>query len=993
MAAHSTDATWYVANCADTNDTDLWYKVYEEMFHSAYDTTTLIQVSNIFDNANNYSNDTIPIGIMNYSYYGLKDDALSTNNYFNFDTINTILTDIIPRPSWPYTDDNTIFMGAPLQTTANFSNPIFTINPQFFYFDSYNAAHFAKNCLLNIDFGDGTGWHSFDPTVVSYYQANYANITNPPAIRVQSVNQSTASVWGSSVSRFFPGGMANVPPDETIVIPGLNVGVYNSCTTTGKTVIYLEGIDPLDFIRSQNRSVATIFNTMLRNNRIIELRNQGYRFVVVDWKNSRIDMRFNALYVVNLIQQLKQQLPDDEQFVVIGESMGGVVARYALTYMESREYAAQSTAPFFEEMLDPASTLYLATHQQIFSLPTNWVLPEKMHNTRLFISMDAPHQGANVPLSIQKAYETAIGSFSPYISAAFQITTAAFNLFLDSKATKQLLIEHIKTESGTGFYKRYSNHSARVSFMAQLNSMGSYPQFAKIMLMSNGALDGSNQLNPYTFRPRQANDRLIEWKVDLHARVLGIKVPFFGGNITARTNPNGRGQILQANAGMFAIRIKLKWFGIKVYADYNSLFNIQDYANTKPYCTSAGSYQGRGRIGLIGSQPSNTQINLGTDINNVNNVNNSWALNLFGVYHVVDGNGCSSTGYHLGWNGYLSTNFDMSLCTDGVQFGFIPTYSALDYNANGSLNTDIQNTPIAIKLANIPERVDVIVGIPRGLYAVGPSSTPVSNINHLNFRNDEIFNLTNASAPFPNPFSTYFSCINGSPDNVPRVRRGFLNLEIGDEELYLENNSLQYNAQYKVEYDLHLNERNRYYQYTSSPNPLPAAILRGIYSKQDAFSIAPTGFATFIYDDTNGPAGHIGFYGTTIGNFTQLDQPLDNCCVRFSTLNKGGASSNIVSAPKLIPTNKNSFFQLFPNPNLGSTLNLKYKFYTNGNLKLTILSMQGLIMFEKNLYVPNNKQEITSGISINGLQLPSGSYFVKLTNGYETLISKLSVIK
>jgi hypothetical protein len=30
MAAHGTDSIWYVANCADTNQTDVWYKVYDE---------------------------------------------------------------------------------------------------------------------------------------------------------------------------------------------------------------------------------------------------------------------------------------------------------------------------------------------------------------------------------------------------------------------------------------------------------------------------------------------------------------------------------------------------------------------------------------------------------------------------------------------------------------------------------------------------------------------------------------------------------------------------------------------------------------------------------------------------------------------------------------------------------------------------------------------------------------------------------------------------
>ncbi len=980
MAVHSTDSTWYVTNCADTNVTDIWYKVYDEMYHSAYDTAVLTRSENIYNNANNYSSDTIPIGIINYSFYGFKPDALTTNTYFNFDTVNTILTDRNPRPSWPYTDNNTIFMSAPLIENAQSANPVFMINPQFFYYDSYNASHFAKNGVLKIDFGDGTGWHNFIPTSISYYQPNYSSNTAPPTIRVQSIDPSTANVWGGSASRFFPGGAVTIPPNEIIVIPGLDAGVYNGCTTSGKTVIYLEGIDPLDFIPSQNRNVAKIYSQMIENNRIIELRNQGYRFVVVSWKNSRIDMRFNALYVVNLIQRLKQQSPDNEQFIVIGESMGGVVARYALTYMESPNYLRHDVSPFFVEKDDLGSAIYIAANPQILSLPTNWVLPEKMHNTRLFISMDAPQQGANVPLSIQKAYQHVLGAFGPFLGHAFKTATTAFNLFLESKATKQLLIEHVSTETGLGFYKTYSNDPSRISFMNQLNAMGSYPQFAKVILMSNGALNGSNQINPYTSQLRVANDRLIEFKLDLYGKIFGIKIPVLGCNVTARTNPNGSGQILQANAGRFKLRIKLKWFGIKVYWDYNSLLNIQDYATTKPYCTSAGSYIGPGTTKLIGTTPSNPGFNLSE---------NYWALNLLSAHHTVDGMGCSSIDAHLGWNGFLSANFDMSLCTDGVRFGFIPTYSALDYNnPRGILNTNFERIPIATKLANIPARVDVIVGIPSSL-------TKFTNLQHLNFRNDDIFNLTNTSSySFPNNLQnfTYWACIN----HTDTTQRGFLNMEIGDEELFLENNTLQYNAQYKVEYDLHLNQRNPHYEYTTQPFVPSTGMVAGVYSKQDPFSIASSGFATFIYDATSTPRppGHIGFYGTTTGSFTQLDQPLNNCCVKFSTQLGRGANTNYnVPIIKSKIPDIGSYLKISPNPNIGEMLTLKYKFNTIGKVHLSIINIQGKQVYESPLFIPNSKLEITSALNLSTLQLPVGLYIIKLSNGVETSTSKLLISK
>ena len=711
---------------------------------------------------------------------------------------------------------------------------------------------------------------------------------------------------------------------------------------------------------------------MLRNDKIIELKNQGYKFVVVDWRNSRVDMRFNALYLVNLIQVLKQRSTDDEQFIVMGESMGGVVARYALTYMESREYQTQNTAPFFTEQNDPQSIIYLAANPIIYNMPTNWIEQDKMHNTRLFISVDAPHKGANVPLSIQKAYKSIFGIFGKYIGPLLSSTTFAFNLFLDGKAAKQLLIEHVSTESGSGFYKTYGNSPVRTSFMNQLTIMGDYPQFAKVVLMSNGALSGASQINYYTGAPRTPNDRLINFNLDTYVKILFIKLPLFGGKLDARTNPDGSDKILAANAGAFRIKIKLKWFGVKIYADYNSIINVQDYANTRPYCTSAGSRLGN-KIGLVSSSAGvNSSFNLS---------NNYWLFNLFSWSNTNDGQGCVRFKSHLGLNGFASANFDYALCTDGPYFGFVPVESALDYGPKDRLDlaTNIERLDINTKLANIPERADVMVG--------NPGRLGVANREHLDFRNDDILNVSNSIPPIGNFDNTYFSCVNQTPD----VRRGFLNLEIGDEELYLENNTLPFTSQYKVEYDIHLNERNRYYQYPSTVIGTPAAdqILPGIYSKQSNYSITPTGFATFIYDVTLGlPLNHLGFYGNATGNFAQISEPLINCCINFIGA-RGTQTASIKAIPKPVTEN---YLRLSPNPNKGQLLTLKYQFKTIGNVKLSIVDAMGKQIYNTILFIPISNQQINSVIDLQKLRLTAGLYFIRLANSKEILNSKLIVI-
>jgi hypothetical protein len=321
------------------------------------------------------------------------------------------------------------------------------------------------------------------------------------------------------------------------------------------------------------------------------------------------------------------------------------------------------------------------------------------------------------------------------------------------------------------------------------------------------------------------------------------------------------------------------------------------------------------------------------------------------------------------------------LCTDGPYFGFVPVQSALDYGRRGTLGlaTNIERLDINTKLANIPARADVMIG------NAGRNGT--ANREHLGYRNDNILNVSNNIPPFGNFDNTYFSCIN----QTPTVVRGFLNLEIGDEELYLENNTLPFTSQYQVEYDIHLNERNRYYQYPSTVIGSPAAnqILAGIYSKQDVYAITNTGFATFIYDVTLGlPLNHLGFFGTATGNFAQIDQPLINCCINFIGA-KGVNSISKIETPKELAEN---YLKVSPNPINGELLTLKYQFKTQGNVQLTMVDAMGKQVYSTTLFIPIAKQQINSVIDIRKLKLPTGVYFIRLGSGKEILSNRLIVI-
>ena len=75
--------------------------------------------------------------------------------------------------------------------------------------------------------------------------------------------------------------------------------------------------------------------------------------------------------MLRYINSIKQ---GNEPNVVIGPSMGGLITRYALAYME----------------------------QQLANTGDN---AKWNHETRLWVSFDAPHQGANIPFGVQKGIQ------------------------------------------------------------------------------------------------------------------------------------------------------------------------------------------------------------------------------------------------------------------------------------------------------------------------------------------------------------------------------------------------------------------------------------------------------------------------------------------------------------------------------------------------------------------------------------------------------------
>ncbi len=116
-----------------------------------------------------------------------------------------------------------------------------------------------------------------------------------------------------------------------------------------------------------------------------QLRSQGHDIIVLNFPDGRIAANVaagtanpnidggcdyierNAMVLVRLIQLVNQRLePGSKKLSIAGPSMGGLIARYALAYMEKNQSSTGN------------------------------------HNCGLFISQDSPHLGANIPVGLQQ---------------------------------------------------------------------------------------------------------------------------------------------------------------------------------------------------------------------------------------------------------------------------------------------------------------------------------------------------------------------------------------------------------------------------------------------------------------------------------------------------------------------------------------------------------------------------------------------------------------
>ncbi|MEZ4858484.1 MAG: T9SS type A sorting domain-containing protein [Flavobacteriaceae bacterium] len=468
----------------------------------------------------NYQN-VVDIGILNVAFEQVNFNEVNENQ--GSLRIRDSLFQKIDNANPPFKKQH-LFMAAPLKLYAVGDTIVFRFNNNFIFEEAQGSS--IENLTVNFDTGQSytiiENGSLTTPEIPIVFQDGGLRTLSFAATFLDGSTRTTQAVVHTRLPAAIPSGyiISNGSINSSIPFQGYveSSSYYSKLeyrifyhTNNGNTqqlllnpIVIIDGFDPGDkrkiqdsdphpnLSNEEHRSIEDMMkyfdNQGNQNNLIMELNALGFDIVIVNHPvhqlpvngNLEIDggadyIERNAMGHVALYQHLNATLTQNnsnKQLVVVGPSMGGQISRYALAYMEKN------------------------------NIP---------HNTRLWISVDSPHLGANIPMGAQTLLNVV------YDLLGSQAAQDFVEDFLESPAAKQQLIEQYKNwdndnnidpeyldgrtlsqgfneTRGTPFFIEYYN---RLFNNGLPNSLG-YPQNLRKIALVNGSLTNSDEfLNPF----------------------------------------------------------------------------------------------------------------------------------------------------------------------------------------------------------------------------------------------------------------------------------------------------------------------------------------------------------------------------------------------------------------------------------------------------------------------------------------------------------------
>lgn len=444
-----------------------------------------------------YFTDVIPLAILHSEYDIITDEAMQ-NNSVSRDSQGYLIND----GSSVFEKQQLTIASAlrrnhkGLQTTFNVSSS-----------HIFNTSNTTIESL-EIDFNDGFGFRVVN--LNENININYSeegkkvirfkitlqtgeSILRDSVIDIMLSNEDIFERSGALITTF----ISSITPDlsvygESISYPG--TGEYelflSPDNVLDKPIFLVDGFDPGD-----GRTISGIYELLNFNdggttsNLGDLVRAEGFDIVILNFPTytrsqdaAVVDggadfIERNAMLLVDLINIINTDKVGDEQNVVIGPSMGGLISRYALNYMENQNMT---------------------------------------HDTRLWISFDSPHHGANVPIGFQHQFNFlafGLDDFWVLGNQNVEELQPIIDGMLKSPAARQMLTDqfesHITNSDGVTFNSALAlpqPHFYKPIFDSRINSLTSsgFPELIRNVSIINGS--GVN--NRFQNNGSPANDLL-----------------------------------------------------------------------------------------------------------------------------------------------------------------------------------------------------------------------------------------------------------------------------------------------------------------------------------------------------------------------------------------------------------------------------------------------------------------------------------------------------
>ncbi|MBR1500381.1 MAG: hypothetical protein IJ616_00250 [Bacteroidales bacterium] len=371
-------------------------------------------------------NNGVPIILSLYEYNTIKSNALEDGLIsLENDTVHDVFS---ADGKWinPY-DTNYLIAGCPAFHSVSSSTVVLNLE-----LTPYCNLPFSR---IDIDADDGLGYRTFSSgEVLVNYQC-----PGMKEVKIRVITQSRIFYTHFLLEYVTPTPtlLNNTLPDpyerESFDLTLANGDIITAeiavsyADTSRKEVlnpfIYVEGFDPVELLRLTNADKVHGY-TDISNNTEFRDYFSSYDFIYVNWKNCEADIRDNAELLIKVLKEInrrKHLSGSTSKNVILGESMGGLIVRYALRKME---------------------------------------LDNVAHECRTYISHDAPHLGAHVPVGYLYAVNEILSFMGRDKSLSYLALRTIFsrhfraiNKYLHSISAQQMLYNYVKPDNTIDHYQ------------------------------------------------------------------------------------------------------------------------------------------------------------------------------------------------------------------------------------------------------------------------------------------------------------------------------------------------------------------------------------------------------------------------------------------------------------------------------------------------------------------------------------------------------------